>query len=80
MWFVYILRCQDDSLYTGISPDPEKRFTVHINGKGGNYTRSHKPVKIIYQEQCATKSDALKREVEIKRLTRKQKEDVISGK
>jgi len=73
MWFVYILLCEDDSLYTGVSKNLEKRFSDHKNGKGGHYTRSHKPVKIIYQEPFTTQSQVLKRELEIKSWSRKKK-------
>lgn len=66
MWFVYILLCEDESLYTGASNNLEKRFLEHKNGKGGRYTRSHKVVKLIYQETFNTQSEALKREAEIK--------------
>ncbi len=73
MWFVYVLLCQDGSLYTGISPDPEKRFEQHLSGKGAKYTRSHKPVKIVYQEKFKSRSEALKREAEIKGWRRERK-------
>ena len=73
MWFVYILLCADNSLYTGASNDPEGRFEQHKSGKGSKYTRSHKPLKIIYQEQLPTKSEALKREIEIKSWSRNKK-------
>ncbi|MBI2338729.1 GIY-YIG nuclease family protein [Candidatus Daviesbacteria bacterium] len=73
MWCVYILLCKNDSLYTGISNDVNQRFADHKNGKGGRYTRSHKPVKLIYQENCKTKSGALKREREIKSWNRQKK-------
>lgn len=73
MWFVYVLLCEDSSLYTGVSNDLEKRFLDHKNGKGGHYTRSHKPIKIIYSEQLSTQSEALKRESEIKSWSREQK-------
>lgn len=73
MWYLYIILCQDNSFYTGISPTPEKRFTQHKRGKGGKYTASHPPLKIIYKEELATKSDALKREYAIKQWTREQK-------
>ena len=73
MWFVYILLCEDGSLYTGISNDPQQRFLDHKNGKGGRYTRLHKPTKIVYKKQLASKSDALKRELQIKGWTRKKK-------
>lgn len=73
MWFVYILLCKDGSLYTGYSDDIKKRFLHHVNGKGGRYTRSHKPIKLIYSEQLPTKSEALKREKQIKSWRRKVK-------
>lgn len=73
MWFVYILLCEDNSLYTGISDDPDSRLEVHKSGKGSKYTRSHKPVKRIYLEKVNSKSEALKREIEIKSWQRKQK-------
>ena len=73
MWFVYILLCEDNSLYTGSTNNLEKRFKTHKNGKGGSYTRSHKPFKIIHTEKFATKSEALKREIEIKSWSRPQK-------
>lgn len=73
MWYVYILVCLDNSLYTGITNDLEKRWTAHINGKGASYTRSHKPVKIVHSEPFEEKSDALKREAEIKKMKRPDK-------
>ncbi|HVF69723.1 MAG TPA: GIY-YIG nuclease family protein [Xanthomonadales bacterium] len=73
MWYVYILLCSDNSLYTGATNDLEKRLSRHKSGKGGNYTRSHKVLKIIYQEEFATKSEALKREIEIKSWNRSKK-------
>jgi len=73
MWFVYILLCKDGSLYTGVSNNVNQRFSDHKNGKGGHYTRSHKPVKLVYQENCGTKSEALKREAEIKSWNRNRK-------
>lgn len=73
MWHVYILQCEDGSLYTGCSNNVEQRFHDHKNGKGGRYTRSHRPVKLVYQEQFNTQSEALKREREIKSWTREKK-------
>ena len=73
MWWVYILLCQDGSLYTGSTNNLEKRFADHKNGKGGKYTRSHPPLKIVYQEELASKSAALKREIEIKSWSRLKK-------
>jgi len=73
MWSVYILLCSDNSFYTGISNNPKKRFLDHQNGKGGAYTQSHKPIRIIYLETLPDKSSALKRELEIKSWSRKKK-------
>ena len=73
MWFVYILLCEDNSLYTGSTNNLEKRFADHQKGKGGKYTRSHPPLKIVYQEEVASKSAALKREIEIKSWSRLKK-------
>lgn len=73
MWFVYVLLCKDGSLYTGITDDVTRRFRDHVTGKGGRYTRSHRPVKIVHTESCQTKSKALKREAEIKRWPRDKK-------
>ncbi len=77
MWFVYILLCNDGSFYTGISNDPQKRFLDHRSGKGGRYTRLHKPVEIIHLEQLSTKSEALKRETQIKGWSREKKVRIL---
>jgi O-6-methylguanine DNA methyltransferase len=79
MWFTYILRCSDDSFYIGISNDVKKRFLNHKNNKGGRYTRSHKVVKVVYKEHFKTKSEALKREFELKRLSHREKEALIKN-
>lgn len=73
MWYVYILLCSDNSLYTGISNNPRQRFLDHKNGKGGKYTRMHKPLRIIRIEKLPSKSEALKRELEIKSWSRAEK-------
>lgn len=73
MWYVYVLQCNDGSLYTGISNNPDRRFLDHKNGKGGAYTRSHKPIKLLYTKKLPDKSSALMREARIKSWTRKQK-------
>jgi putative endonuclease len=78
MWFVYVLLCADNSLYTGYSDNPEKRFQEHKKGKGGRYTRSHKPLKIVYTEQLNSKSEALKRESVIKSWTRAKKIKILT--
>jgi putative endonuclease len=77
MWFTYILLCNDGSYYTGSTNDVEKRFKDHLEGRGARYTKSHKPVKIIYREEFQTKSEALKREVEIKSWPKIRKEALI---
>lgn len=76
-WFVYMLRCGDGTLYTGCTDDPERRLAVHQSGKGAKYTRSRLPVTLVYQEEAADKSAALRREIAIKRLTRQQKLKLI---
>ena len=77
-YFVYILLCKDKSLYTGITNDVTKRFLAHKEGKGARYTRSHPPSKIVHTEKYQTKGRALKREAEIKRLSRPQKIKLIA--
>ena len=71
---LYILRCRDGSLYTGITTDVEKRVAAHNSGKGAKYTRSRKPVELVYQEDCEDHSHALRRELEMKALTKDEKE------
>ena len=73
MNYVYILECADDSLYTGWTTDLEKRIQAHNDKKGAKYTKSRTPVKLFYCEECESKSAALKREAEIKKLPRQQK-------
>ncbi len=80
MYFVYILQCVDNSLYTGITTDVDRRLQEHCEGKGGHYTRSHKPKKIVYIETVSNRSQALKREAEIKRLSAQQKLALIKAK
>ena len=77
-WHLYILRCGDGTLYTGIATDVEKRFEAHQSGKGAKYTRGRGPLELVYRETCGTHSDALKREIEIKRLSREQKQALIA--
>lgn len=78
-WCVYILRCGDGTLYTGMTDDFEKRLAAHKSGKGAKYTRGRAPLEAVYQESCDSKSDALKREYEIKRLTRQKKLALIAS-
>ncbi|MFH1047504.1 MAG: GIY-YIG nuclease family protein [Patescibacteria group bacterium] len=78
-WFVYLLVCGDGSLYAGSTNDLAHRVATHTAGKGGKYTRAHLPIKLAYTEQLSSKSAALKREFEIKRLTRVEKLLLING-
>ena len=71
--FVYLLRCRDGSLYCGWTDDLERRVATHNSGKGARYTRSRKPVQLVWSEELADRSAALKREIAVKRLTRTQK-------
>lgn len=77
MYYVYILKCGDGSFYCGYTNDVEKRFEKHKSGKGAKYTRSRLPLEIVYIEEFETKSDALKRECQIKAMKRIQKEKLI---
>ena len=73
VWTVYILQCADETLYTGITNDLETRLSKHAAGKGAKYTRGRAPFRVIFTEAHATKSAALKRELEIKTLSKIQK-------
>ena len=73
-WYVYILRCGDGTLYTGITDNVERRFAAHCAGKGAKYTRGRGPLELVYTERLPDKSAALKRELAVKKLTRVQKE------
>lgn len=73
MYYVYLIRCKDDSLYTGITTDVARRFLQHQAGKASRYTRSRGVVRVEYTEQKRTRGSALKREAEIKKWTREEK-------
>lgn len=75
-WKLYILRCGDGTLYTGITTNVEARLEVHRSGKGAKYTRGRGPLELVYSEECGTHSDALKREFAIKALPREEKERI----
>ncbi|MDD2620927.1 MAG: GIY-YIG nuclease family protein [Syntrophomonadaceae bacterium] len=79
MIFVYILQCSDGSYYTGYTTDIKRRLQEHNEGLGSKYTRGRRPVKCVYHEEMASKSDALKRELNIKKLNRSQKERLIQA-
>lgn len=78
-WFVYILRCADDTLYTGMTDDVTRRVAVHNSGKGAKYTRGRTPVEPVYTEPCESYSQALKREHAIKTLSRQEKLALIAA-
>lgn len=79
-YFVYMLRCSDDTLYIGSTPDLEKRIDTHNNGKNGaRYTRGRRPVVLVYAEELASKGEALSREHALKKYTRAQKLKLISA-
>lgn len=77
MNFTYILRCRDNSLYTGWTNDLVKRIEAHNAGKGAKYTKARLPVELVYYEKFDTKEEAMKREFAIKQLTKKAKEKMI---
>jgi putative endonuclease len=72
-WFVYVVRCRDGSLYTGVSTDVDSRVAVHNAGKGARYTRARRPVQVVHVEGKRSRGNALKREAAIKALSRAQK-------
>ena len=76
-WKLYILRCGDGSLYTGISTDIDRRLEEHRSGKGAKYTRGRGPLELVYQEECGDKSAASRREWEVKALSREEKLKLI---
>ena len=78
-WYVYILRCGDGTLYTGITDDIPRRLAAHRAGKGAKYTRGRGPLELVYQERVPDKSAALRREAAIKRLRRGEKERLIES-
>jgi putative endonuclease len=78
--FVYLLYCKDNTLYCGYTNNLKKRILAHNSKKGSKYTRGRLPVKLIYVEELSSKSNALKREYQIKQLSRKEKEDLIKKK
>ena len=80
MYYAYILRCGDGTLYTGYTDDPVRREAVHNSGKGAKYTRSRLPVKLVYTEAFQTKGEAMQRESRIKQLTRAEKLALINDK
>ena len=76
--YTYVLRCSDGSLYTGWTNDIDRRVMVHNSGKGGKYTRARLPVTLVHLETFGTKEEAMRREAEIKKLTKEQKERLVA--
>jgi len=76
-WFLYILKCRDSTFYTGITTDLDRRLDQHNDGTASRYTRSRKPVTMVYSETCDDHSAALKRECAVKKLTREEKELMV---
>jgi len=76
--YVYVLRCADDSYYTGYTTDPDRRLAEHNAGEGAKYTRGRTPVELVYLEKHDSKSDAMSREYEIKQLRRREKEQLVA--
>lgn len=79
LWYVYILRCADNTLYTGITCDLSRRLKQHNTGKGAKYTRGRGPVKLVFAETCSCRSSASKREYVLKQMTTEQKRQLIAG-
>jgi putative endonuclease len=79
-WFVYILRCADDSLYTGITIDLDRRLIEHNsdNKKGARYTRARRPVQMVFHQACDDRSEASKLEYQVKMLSREQKLELLT--
>lgn len=78
-WYLYILLCKDGTLYTGITNDVQKRLEAHAEGRGAKYTRGRAPLKLVYQETCENRSQALRREAEVKKLKKSEKLLLISS-
>lgn len=76
-YYVYIIKCSDNSLYTGITNDLKNRIKIHNQGKGAKYTRGRLPVKLVYKKRYNSKSKALSKEFEIKKMSREEKEKLI---
>lgn len=77
-WQVYILLCSDNSLYTGITTDMQRRFCQHVEGSGAKYFRGRQPLQVVYHEDGHDRSSASRREAQIKRMKRAEKEELVS--
>ncbi len=77
-YYTYIILTESNTLYCGYTDDVDKRFQAHLEGKGAKYTRANKPIKVVYKKEFATKSDAMKEEARIKKLTHQEKLKLIN--
>jgi len=78
VWSLYILQCSDGSFYTGVTPDIERRLRKHQEGTASRYTRTRRPVVLVYREECGTRSRALERECAVKAMSRRLKEALVA--
>jgi putative endonuclease len=78
-WSLYILRCSDGSFYAGVTTDIDRRFREHEEGRASRFTRTRRPVVLVYQEKCGSRSQALSRECAVKSMGRQRKEDLVAG-
>lgn len=79
MYKLYIIKCSDGSLYTGIAKDLDARLETHRQGTGSKYVRARLPFSLVYEEECKDRSTATKREMEIKKMSRKEKLELVEG-
>jgi len=79
LWFLYMIRCKGNVLYTGITTDVQRRFKEHQAGKGAKFLRGKAPLELVYQTKVDTHSEALKKELRIKKLSKAEKEAMISS-
>ena len=79
IWSVYLIRCADKSLYTGITTDVQRRFQTHSEGKGAKYLKTRRPFKLVFSKEIGDRSQASKLEYAIKQLPKKRKEQIVSG-
>ena len=79
-WYLYMLKCDGGSLYTGITNDLERRLRQHSEGTASRYTRSRLPVRLVYRESCGSRTSALVREHAVKKLSRREKDTLVKGK
>jgi predicted GIY-YIG superfamily endonuclease len=78
-WWLYVVKCRDGTLYTGITTDLARRVAAHCAGKAARYTRGRGPVELVYRERCGRQGDALRREAQVKRLSRAGKQRLVSA-